>query len=519
MPGRLQLPVRWSLLRRGRPRAGVGGRRRRGQHPPLRRAPGQRRRRPARARRGHLRRGPRARRGHDVEPRGGGDAGPLPLARDLRPLPRRSRATPTCSTPWPRSATSSARSSAIGSDTRPPRRGPAARGRPRAGRAARPRPPRSAGASPTRCAGAGRSAPFSPRTRVQPRPRPRQPQDPHAAGRRAPGRGPAPVRDTRRRRGRLGRRDAAQRPAPPLPHRRRARPRRHALGRGHVGADQRDHPAADRRAGRARGASPPRSSTWAARSTTAPTRCSTSPATCPTAGPPGRRRPCTRSSRSCWRPPAGAPWPSSRAGGPPRRPQRRWSPSSPTRCSSRAISRRAGCSRSSPRDETSCLFATMGFWQGVDIPGRALSLVTIDKLPFPRPDDPLLQARRDRAGGRRLLAGRPAAGGHAAGPGLGPAHPQRRRPRRGRRARPAAGDGAPTAASCWRPCRPCGARWTSTRWSRSCGGRWRTRRRRSAVGATAWLRLRSVAVRFRYSSKSKTSVAFLGRGSPPWRPA
>ncbi len=51
-------------------------------------------------------------------------------------------------------------------------------------------------------------------------------------------------------------------------------------------------------------------------------------------------------------------------------------------------------------DETSCLFATLGFWQGVDVPGRALSLVTIDRLPFPRPDDPLLQARRDRAGGR-----------------------------------------------------------------------------------------------------------------------
>jgi ATP-dependent DNA helicase DinG len=51
-------------------------------------------------------------------------------------------------------------------------------------------------------------------------------------------------------------------------------------------------------------------------------------------------------------------------------------------------------------DETSCLFATLGFWQGVDIPGRALSLVTIDRLPFPRPDDPLLQARRDRAGSR-----------------------------------------------------------------------------------------------------------------------
>ncbi|KAA0232641.1 MAG: putative ATP-dependent helicase DinG [Acidimicrobiales bacterium] len=49
-------------------------------------------------------------------------------------------------------------------------------------------------------------------------------------------------------------------------------------------------------------------------------------------------------------------------------------------------------------DEHACLFATMSFWQGVDIPGPALSLVTIDKLPFPRPDDPLLQARREQAG-------------------------------------------------------------------------------------------------------------------------
>jgi ATP-dependent DNA helicase DinG len=49
------------------------------------------------------------------------------------------------------------------------------------------------------------------------------------------------------------------------------------------------------------------------------------------------------------------------------------------------------------RDETSCLLATMSFWQGVDVPGPALSLVTIDRLPFPRPDEPLLQARRERA--------------------------------------------------------------------------------------------------------------------------
>ncbi len=49
-------------------------------------------------------------------------------------------------------------------------------------------------------------------------------------------------------------------------------------------------------------------------------------------------------------------------------------------------------------DETSCLFATLGFWQGVDIPGRSLSLVTLDRLPFARPDEPLLEARRERAG-------------------------------------------------------------------------------------------------------------------------
>jgi ATP-dependent DNA helicase DinG len=48
-------------------------------------------------------------------------------------------------------------------------------------------------------------------------------------------------------------------------------------------------------------------------------------------------------------------------------------------------------------DEATSLFATLSFWQGVDVPGRSLSLVTIDKLPFPRPDEPLLQARREQA--------------------------------------------------------------------------------------------------------------------------
>ncbi len=50
-------------------------------------------------------------------------------------------------------------------------------------------------------------------------------------------------------------------------------------------------------------------------------------------------------------------------------------------------------------DEATSVFATAGFFQGVDVPGRTLSLVVVDRLPFPRPDDPLLSARRERLGG------------------------------------------------------------------------------------------------------------------------
>jgi len=55
-------------------------------------------------------------------------------------------------------------------------------------------------------------------------------------------------------------------------------------------------------------------------------------------------------------------------------------------------------------EHATCLFATMGFWQGVDVPGEALTLVCIDRLPFGRPDDPLLEARRDRAGDQAFMA-------------------------------------------------------------------------------------------------------------------
>ena len=44
----------------------------------------------------------------------------------------------------------------------------------------------------------------------------------------------------------------------------------------------------------------------------------------------------------------------------------------------------------------SVLLATQSFWEGVDIPGEALSLVVIDRIPFAVPDDPLTAARIDR---------------------------------------------------------------------------------------------------------------------------
>ena len=45
-------------------------------------------------------------------------------------------------------------------------------------------------------------------------------------------------------------------------------------------------------------------------------------------------------------------------------------------------------------DEPTCLFGTLSLWQGVDVPGSALRLVVIDRIPFPRPDDPLASARQ-----------------------------------------------------------------------------------------------------------------------------
>jgi ATP-dependent DNA helicase DinG len=45
-------------------------------------------------------------------------------------------------------------------------------------------------------------------------------------------------------------------------------------------------------------------------------------------------------------------------------------------------------------DPQTSLFGTLSLWQGVDVPGPSCSLVIIDRIPFPRPDDPLLTARQ-----------------------------------------------------------------------------------------------------------------------------
>ena len=58
-------------------------------------------------------------------------------------------------------------------------------------------------------------------------------------------------------------------------------------------------------------------------------------------------------------------------------------------------------------DEPTCLFGTLSLWQGVDVPGPACRLVLIDRIPFPRPDDPVRSARSDAvaaAGGNGFMS-------------------------------------------------------------------------------------------------------------------
>ncbi|MER6143857.1 ATP-dependent DNA helicase [Streptomyces sparsogenes] len=58
-------------------------------------------------------------------------------------------------------------------------------------------------------------------------------------------------------------------------------------------------------------------------------------------------------------------------------------------------------------DARTCLFGTLSLWQGVDVPGPSCQLVVMDRVPFPRPDDPLMSARQkavEQAGGNGFMA-------------------------------------------------------------------------------------------------------------------
>lgn len=65
-------------------------------------------------------------------------------------------------------------------------------------------------------------------------------------------------------------------------------------------------------------------------------------------------------------------------------------------------------------DPSTCLFGTLSLWQGVDVPGDTCQLVIIDRVPFPRPDDPLMSARQrlvEKRGGNGFMT---VAASHAA---------------------------------------------------------------------------------------------------------
>ena len=107
-------------------------------------------------------------------------------------------------------------------------------------------------------------------------------------------------------------------------------------------------------------------------------------------------------------------------------------------------------------EEDACLLGTDAVRDGVDVPGRSLRLLVFDRIPWPRPDL-LHKARRGRFGGKGYDDAI-ARGPHR--PGLRPADPPRRRPRRLRHARrrradaavlqPAGGGDAASGWAWWR---------------------------------------------------------------------
>ena len=123
-------------------------------------------------------------------------------------------------------------------------------------------------------------------------------------------------------------------------------------------------------------------------------------------------------------------------------------------------------SRQFVEDPHTCLFGTLSLWQGLDVPGDTCQLVLIDRIPFPRPDDPLMSARQraaDRAGGNGFMQ---VAATHAAlllAQGCRATDPHHLGPRGGRHPGLRGSRRLATAVSSRRACRRCGRRRTR-RW-------------------------------------------------------
>ena len=214
-----------------------------------------------------------------------------------------------------------------------------------------------------------------------------------------------------------------------------------------------------------------RASTSAARSTTPASRSCTWPGTCRRPAGTGSvaRRAARRAGsagRGGGRPHAGAVLlaPGCGGGGRPT-----CGGASTCRCSARATTRRPRWSAHSPATRRPACSARCRLWQGVDVPGPACQLVVIDRIPFPRPDDPLQSARQEAVN---------AAGGNGFIPS-----PRRRRRCCSPRARVASSARARTAAS-WR----CSTRaWPRPATQASCGRRCR-RPGRPPIGRGCWTR-------------------------------
>ena len=352
------------------------------------------------------------RRGHDVESRGGGHAGPVPFALvALRPVLWSSRATPICWTRWPRSVTSSAQllGDRVGTRVLHDVARPPVDDSELAALITRAAEISRRVTDALRRGGAQRSfLPDDAGSEPEPDRASRKTRALQAAAHMAEDLHRFEVAE--RRRGGLGRwLDAAQRPAPPLPHRRGPRALGDALGRGHLRAHERHHPAPHcgagraglvpyRRAQRRRAPSSYRSHSLLYVARHLPDRRAAGAEEAlheelsqlvEAAG--GRTLALFTSKRATEAAAAVA-----------------LAPEVPYTLLTPGDLPKSLLLEKFATDETSCLFATMGFWQGVDIPGGPCRSSPSTSCPSPVPTTRCSAGAPGPGRRRRLLARRSA---------------------------------------------------------------------------------------------------------------